>query len=136
VPTALLRNLEHNHVVHQRIVLLNMEIARKPRLDAADRVRVEKLYPDIYAVSARFGFMETPDVSEAFKQCRGRGLNLFAQDCSYFLGRHLVLTRPGGGIDGVRIRLFAWMQRRSTQASEFFRMPEKRVVVLATQVEL
>jgi KUP system potassium uptake protein len=136
VPTALLCNLEHNHVVHERIVLLNMEIARRPRLDAADRVRVEKLLPEVYAVSARFGFMETPDVSEAFKQCRGRGLILFAQDCSFFLGRHLVVTRADGGIDGLRRRLFAWMQRRSTQASEFFSMPEKRVVVLATQVEL
>ena len=60
VPTALLRNLEHNHVAHQRIVFLNMEIARAPRQDPADRVRIEMLMPEIYAVTARFGFMETP----------------------------------------------------------------------------
>jgi len=136
IPTALMRNLEHNHVAHERIVFLNMEIARTPRQDPADRVRIETLMPEIYAVSARFGFMETPDVNEALKQCRARGLKLFAQDCSFFLGWHLVAPRPRGGYEGVRRRLFAWMQRSSAQAAEFFRMPERRVIVLATQVEL
>jgi KUP system potassium uptake protein len=136
VPTALLRNLEHNHVAHERIVFLNMEITRAPRQDPADRVRIELLLPEIYAITARFGFMETPDVSESLKQCRARGLKLFAQDCSFFLGWHLVAPRPRGGYDGLRRWLFAWMQRSSTQAVEFFRMPERRVIVLATQVEL
>ncbi|MGH8230459.1 MAG: potassium transporter Kup [Steroidobacteraceae bacterium] len=136
VPTALMRNLEHNHVVHERIVFLNMDIARAPRQDPADRVRIELLMPEIYLVTARFGFMETPDVSLALKQCRARGLKLFAQDCSFFLGWHLVVPRPRGGYEGLRRRLFAWMQRRSAQAAEFFRMPERRVIVLATQVEL
>jgi KUP system potassium uptake protein len=136
VPTAMLRNLEHNHVAHQRIVLLTMEITRTPRYDPAGRVRIEQLMPDVYAVSARFGFMERPDVSEALKLCRARGLKLFAQDCSFFLGWHLVVPRPRGGYEGLRRRLFAWMQRRSTQAVEFFRMPDQHVIVLATQIEL
>jgi KUP system potassium uptake protein len=136
IPTALMRNMEHNHVVHERVIFLNMEIARAPRQDPTDRVRIETLMPDIYAVTARFGYMETPDVNEALKQCRSRGLKLFAQDCSFFLGWHLVAPRPRGGYEGVRRRLFAWMQRSSAGAAEFFRMPERRVIVLATQVEL
>ena len=136
VPTALLRNLEHNHVVHERIVFLNMEFVRTPRQDPNDRVRIDTLLDNVHLVTARFGFMETPDVSAALKQCRVRGLKLFGQDCSFFLGWHLVRPRPRGGYEGMRRRLFAWMQRRSTQAVEFFRMPEKRVIVLATQVEL
>jgi KUP system potassium uptake protein len=136
VPTAMLRNLEHNHVAHERIVFLNMDIIRAPRQDPADRVRIETLLPEIYSVTAKFGFMETPDVSAALKQCRARGLKLFAQDCSFFLGWHLVVPRPRGGYEGLRRRIFAWMQRRSAQAAEFFRMPERRVIVLATQVEL
>jgi KUP system potassium uptake protein len=136
VPTALLRNLEHNHVAHQRIVFLNIEITRTPRQDPADRVRIMLLMPEVYAIAARFGFMETPDVSEALKQCRVRGLKLFGQDSSFFLGWHLVAPRPRGGYEGLRRRLFAWMQRSNTQAVEFFRMPERRVIVLATQVEL
>jgi KUP system potassium uptake protein len=136
VPTALLRNLEHNHVVHERLVFLNMEFSRSPRQDPADRVRIETLQENVFLVTARFGFMETPDVNEALKQCRVRGLTLFGLDCSFFLGWHLVRPRPRAGYEGFRRRLFAWMQRRSTQAAEFFRMPDKRVIVLATQVEL
>lgn len=136
VPSAFMRNLEHNRVAHERIVLLNIEIMRTPRQDPADRVRIEQPQPGVYTVTARFGFMETPDVNEALKQCRARGLKLFAQDCSFFLGWHLVVPRPRSGYEGIRRRLFAWLQRRSTQAVEFFRMPERRVVVLATQVEL
>ncbi len=136
VPTAMLRNLEHNHVAHERIIILSMEFSRSPRQDPADRVRIEAGTRGIYAVTARFGFMETPDVEEAMRQCRARGLMLFAQDCSFFLGWHLVAPRPRGGYEGLRRRLFAWMQRRSTQAAEFFRMPERRVIVLATQIEL
>ena len=136
VPTALLRSLEHYHVAHERIVFLNMEFVRTPRQDPNDRVRIDTLLEDVHLVTARFGFMETPDVSTALKQCRVRGLKLFGQDCSFFLGWHLVRPRPRGGYEGLRRRAFAWMQRRSTQAVEFFRMPDKRVIVLATQVEL
>ncbi len=136
VPTALLRSIEHYHVVHERVVFLNMEFVRTPRQDPNDRVRIETLQDNVFLVTARFGFMETPDVSAALKQCRVRGLKLFGQDCSFFLGWHLVRPRPRGGYEGARRRLFAWMQRRSTQAVEFFRMPDKRVIILATQVEL
>ena len=136
VPTALLRNLEHNHIVHEQVVILNLEIARTPRQDPADRVRIEHLLPDVTILRARFGYMETPDVSEALKQARGRGLKLFVDDCSFFVGWHLVVPRTRGGYRGVRGRIFAWLQRRSTQASEFFRMPERRVISLVTQVEI
>ncbi len=136
VPTAFLRNLEHNHVAHQRIVFLNMEFVRTPRQDPEDRVRIDTIQEGVFRVTARFGFMETPDVSVALQQCRVRGLGLFGLDCSFFLGWHLVRPRPRGGYEGLRRRLFAWMQRRSTQAIDFFRMPDRRVIVLATQVEL
>jgi KUP system potassium uptake protein len=136
VPTAFLRNLDHNHVAHERIVFLHMEFARTPRQDPSDRVRIDTLPEGVIQITARFGFMETPDVSEALKQSRVHGLKLFGQDCSFFLGWHLVRPRPRGGYDGLRRRLFAWMQRRSTQAVDFYRMPDRRVIVLATQVDL
>jgi KUP system potassium uptake protein len=136
VPTALLRNLEHNHIVHEQVVILNLEIARTPRQDPTDRVRIERIRPDVTVLKARFGYMETPDVSEALKQARSRGLKLFVDDCSFFVGWHLVVPRSRAGYTGVKRRIFAWLQRRSTQASEFFRMPERRVIALVTQVEI
>ena len=136
VPTALLRNLEHNHVCHERIVILNLEFLRTPRQDRAARAWVEELMPDVQSVRARFGFMETPDVTEALRGARQRGLRVDPADCTYFLGWHLVRAIPRPGIAGLKSRVFAYLQRRSAQAAEFFRMPTKRVVVLATDVEI
>ena len=136
VPTALLRNLEHNKVHHEQIVILHIEIQRIPRTDPLCRVLVEQLHPGVYDVRARFGFMETPDVGEALRNARRQGLNVFAEDSSFFLGWHLVRARPRPGFPGLKSRAFAFLQRRSAQAAEFFRMPTRGVIVLATDIEL
>jgi KUP system potassium uptake protein len=136
VPTALLRNLEHNKVHHEQIVILHIEIQRIPRTDPLCRVVVETLHPGVFDVRARFGFMETPDVGDALRNARRQGLNVFAEDSSFFLGWHLVRARPRPGFPGLKSRAFAFLQRRSAQAAEFFRMPTRGVIVLATEVEL
>jgi len=135
VPTALLRNLEHNRVCHEHIVILHLEILRTPRQDLVARSWPEEVMPGVHFVHARFGFMETPDVGAALSGAMRRGLRIDA-DCTFFLGWHLVRARPRTGLAGIKMRLFAWMQRRSAQAAEFFRMPTQRVVVLATEVEI
>jgi KUP system potassium uptake protein len=136
VPTALLRNLEHNKVHHEQIVILHVEIQRVPRTDPLCRVLIEEKYPGVFDVRARFGFMETPDVGEALRNARRQGLSVFSPDSSFFLGWHLVRAKPRPGIRGVKARAFAYLQRRSTQAAEFFRMPNRGVVVLATDIEI
>jgi KUP system potassium uptake protein len=136
VPTALLRNLEHNKVHHDQIVILHIEIQRIPRTDPMCRVIVEELMPGVFDVRARFGFMETPDVSEALRNARRQGLKVFSEDSSFFLGWHLVRARPRPGFPGLKSRAFAFLQRRSAQAAEFFNMPTRGVVVLATEIEL
>jgi KUP system potassium uptake protein len=136
VPTALLRNLEHNHALHQQVVFLNIEFVRTPRQDPADRVHVVELLPRIHLVTARVGFMETPDVGAALEDCSLRDLGLAQSPCSFFMGWHLVMPRPRIGYLGVWLRSFAWMQRRSAQAAEFFRMPDRGVIVLATRIEI
>jgi KUP system potassium uptake protein len=136
VPTALLRNLEHNHVCHERMVILHLEVLRAPRQDRAARAWVEEIMPDVHAVHARFGFMETPDVVEALRGGRQKGLRLDEASCTYFLGWHLVRAVPRRGVAGLKSQAFAYLQRRSAQAAEFFRMPTKRVVVLATEIEV
>jgi KUP system potassium uptake protein len=136
VPSALIRNIEHNGVVHQRVIILQIEIAHTPRLDPVRRVSIEEILPGVYSITARFGFMETPDVSDALKSCRTRGLRVFTEDSSFFVGRHVVRARPLPGLRGMQRRLFARMQQHSTQAAEFFRMPFRGVVVLNTAVEI
>jgi KUP system potassium uptake protein len=136
VPSALIRNIEHNGVVHQRVIILNVEITDTPRQDPVQRLRVEEPAPGVYFITARFGFMETPDVAEALKACRARGLRVFTEDSSFFVGRHVVRARPLPGLRGLQRRLFARMQQYSTQAAEFFRMPFRDVVILNTAVEI
>ena len=136
VPSALIRNIEHNGVVHQRVIVLNVEISDIPRQDPVQRLRVEEPAPGVYFITARFGFMETPDVAEALKACRARGLRVFTEDSSFFVGRHVVRARPLPGLRGLQRRLFARMQQYSTQAAEFFRMPFRDVVILNTAVEI
>ena len=136
VPTALLRNLEHNKVHHEQIVILHIEIQRVPRVDALCRVTIEPLYEGVVDVRARFGFMETPDVGEALRSARRQGLDVYTEDSSFFIGWHLVRARPQPGLRGVKSRAFAFLQRRSAQAAEFFRMPTRGVVVLATDIEV
>jgi KUP system potassium uptake protein len=136
VPSALIRNIEHNGVVHQRVIILNVEIVDTPRQDPVRRVQIEEAAPGVFFITARFGFMETPDVAEALKACRTRGLRVFTEDSSFFVGRHLVRARPLPGLRGLRRRLFARMQQYSTQAAEFFRMPFRDVIILNTAVEI
>jgi KUP system potassium uptake protein len=136
VPSALIRNIEHNAVVHQRVIVLNVEIADTPRQDPVRRLEIEEVLPGVFYVSAHFGFMETPDVAEALKACRARGLRVFTEDSSFFVGRHVVRARPLTGLRGLQRRLFARMQQYSTQAAEFFRMPFRDVVILNTAVEI
>jgi len=136
VPSALIRNIEHNCVLHQRVIILNVEIADTPRQDPVRRLRIEEPLPGVHWITARFGFMETPDVAEALKACRARGLRVFTEDSSFFVGRHVVRARPLPGLRGLQRRLFARMQQYSTQAAEFFRMPFRDVVILNTAVEI
>ena len=136
VPSALIRNIEHNAVVHQRVIVLNVEIASTPRQDPVRRLEIEEVLPGVFYVTAHFGFMETPDVAEALKACRARGLRVFTEDSSFFVGRHVVRSRPLTGLRGLQRRLFARMQQYSTAAAEFFRMPFRDVVILNTAVEI
>ena len=136
VPSALIRNIEHNAVVHQRVIVLNVEIASTPRQDPVRRLEIEEVLPGVFYVTAHFGFMETPDVAEALKACRARGLRVFTEDSSFFVGRHVVRSRPLTGLRGLQRRLFARLQQYSTAAAEVFRMPFRDVVILNTAVEI
>jgi len=136
VPSALIRHLEHNHVVHERVLILNIDIVRTPRRDPSHRVSIEQILPQVYRITAYFGFMETPDVGEALRCTRARGLRVFMEDCSFFVGQHVVRARPLPGWRGLQRRMFARMQRRSAPSAEFFRMPGRGLVILTTAVEV
>jgi KUP system potassium uptake protein len=136
VPTAMLRNLEHNKVYHDTNVIMNIRISRSPRVDPLARTSHSELMPGVHVVRAEFGFMETPSVVEALRCAHLRGLPVQLKHATYFIGWHLVRPLSIGGRIAWKKRAFAYLQRRSAQAAEFFQMPSQRVVMLATEIRL
>jgi KUP system potassium uptake protein len=135
-PQALLHNLKHNAVLHERNVVLTVRFRNEPVVPAGERVAVEALGHGFWRVEVAYGFMETPDVPAALEACRAHGLdiNLFA--VSYFLSREILVPRRGAAMAYWRESLFAAMARNAGSVAEFFRLPANCVVELGTRVAL
>ncbi len=136
VPPALLHNLKHNKVLHERVLLLTVTFADVPRVEESARVEVQKLPAEFYRVTARFGFMEMPDVPELLNQCRPLGLTCGMMETSFFLSREQIVTDKVKGLKGWRKKLFAVMFKNAANATDFFRIPPNRVVELGSRVEV
>ncbi|MCL4721213.1 MAG: KUP/HAK/KT family potassium transporter, partial [Gammaproteobacteria bacterium] len=136
IPSAFLRNLEHNRVRHEHVVFLHIDFRRVPKVPASQRLELDMLQGDVHVVRAHFGFMEDPDVREVVQGCARAGLRFFGREYTLFLGQHVVMPMEKRRAGLWRRRFFAWLQRRSVGAAEFFGMPLRRVVILSTVVEL
>jgi KUP system potassium uptake protein len=135
-PPALLHNLKHNKVLHQRVVLLTVETRELPRVEPEQRCDVEELEQGFHRVHARYGFMETPTVPSLISDLQKRGLSLSMMDTSFFLGRETLIASGRGQMATWRKVLFAWMSRNARSATAYFEIPPNRVVELGAQVEL
>jgi KUP system potassium uptake protein len=136
IPPALLHNLKHNKVLHERVVFLVVDTANAPHVHSSERAKVENLGTGFYRVTLRYGFMEEPNVPEALVGCRDQGLELKHLETTYFLGRETLIpsNRPGMAI--WRERIFTVMHRNARTATSFFCLPPNRVVELGAQIEL
>jgi KUP system potassium uptake protein len=137
VPHALLHNLKHNKVLHERVMLLTVKIEDVPYIEAGKRHEINKLESGFYRLVIRYGFMEEVNVPEALAGLKEECGPMFKMmDTSFFLARQTLLpsSRPGMAI--WREKLFAWMMRNAESAMEFFRLPTNRVVELGSQVEI
>ena len=161
VPVVLLHHLKHNKVLHEQVVLMSILTEEVPEVEEDGRVTVERLEQGFYRVTARYGFMETPDVPEVLTIAKAQGLRARAMDTTFYLGRERIIIagrqrrggeaspRPGvrrapAPSDGAprpmrlarwRKRLFVLMSRNARSATEFFGIPPNRVVELGAQVE-
>jgi KUP system potassium uptake protein len=136
VPHALLHNLKHNKVLHERVVLLTVKIEDVPYVDTGKRVWYEDIGQGFYRLVIRYGFMEDPDVPAALKFATGCGPTFKMMDTSFFLARQTLIASSRPGMAIWREKLFAWMLRNAESAMEFFRLPTNRVVELGSQVEI
>jgi KUP system potassium uptake protein len=137
VPHALLHNLAHNKVLHERVVFLTVVIRDEPWVSAANRVCTKKLGHGCYSVMMYFGFKQDPNVVRALEICREQDLSFEPLETSFFLSRETVI--PRAQIKGMalwRERLFATMARNAGGAADYFRLPANRIVELGTQVEI
>ncbi|MBU3078910.1 potassium transporter Kup [Sphingomonas quercus] len=136
VPHALLHNLKHNKVLHERVILLTVRIEDVPYVERSKRVDFTDLGEGFYRVVLRYGFIEDPDVPAALALVTQCGPQFRMMDTSFFLARQTLLASSRPGMALWRERLFGWMMRNAESAMEFFRLPTNRVVELGSQVEI
>lgn len=136
VPHALLHNLKHNKVLHERVILLTVKIEDVPYVPDEKRVEQKDYGSGFFRVVLRYGFMEEVDVPSALAQLKGCGPQCKMMDTSFFLARQTLLASSRPGMAIWREKLFAWMLRNAESAMEFFKLPTNRVVELGSQVEI
>ena len=137
VPQALLHNLKHNKVLHERNVFLTVKTLNVPYAPKGDRLRIDPIGDEFHRVTIRFGFMETPDVPLALmRSCDQGGIHFDPMDTTYFASRETVVATRHGGMPIWRDKLFAIMHRNAAPATGFFHIPGNRLVELGSQVEL
>jgi KUP system potassium uptake protein len=134
VPPALLHNLKHNQVLHERVVLVTVQTMPTPHVNDMDRIYLHDMKKGFKRLIIRYGFMESPDVPGALEQCGRFGESFDMMDTTFYLSRETIVPSMSRGMLPIRARLFAIMSKNATSASDFFHIPTNRVVELGTQL--
>jgi len=135
-PVALMHNLKHNKVLHEKNVILTVHTADRPRVADSHRVTMEPISDDFKRLTITYGFMETPNVPRALGLCRKQGLKFDIMSTSFFLGRRSVVPSARQGMPLWQDKLFIFLMRNAANPTDFFHIPPGRVVELGTQVSV
>ncbi|GAA0870805.1 potassium transporter Kup [Brevundimonas basaltis] len=136
-PVALMHNLKHNKVLHEKNVILTVRTTDRPRVAEADRVRIEPISDDFKKLVISYGFMEQPNLPKALNLCRKQqGLKFDIMSTSFFLGRRSVVPSSSQGMPLWQDRLYIFLMRNAANPTDFFHIPPGRVVELGTQVSV
>jgi len=137
VPSALLHNLKHNQVLHERVIILTVQVEEVPHIPGKNRLELHSAGEGFYRVILHYGFMDEVDIPQALTGITSCGGGFDMMSTSFFLGRQkLIATREEPGMALWREQLFAFMMRTSESAMEFFRLPTNRVVELGSQLRI
>jgi KUP system potassium uptake protein len=136
VPHAMLHNLLHNKVLHERTIFLTVFNEDIPTVPLDERVKVDVLGHECYQVNVYYGFTDERDIPQALDLCKSAGLEFDMMETSFFIARQTVISTVGGGMSMWRERLFAMMSRNARDAADYFQVPRNRVIELGTQVEI
>lgn len=136
VPHAMLHNLKHNKVLHEKVYLLTVVTEDVPVVPSIDRAEIHALGKEFYRMTVRYGFKEEPDIPLALAGCAEKGHEFDMMDTSFFVSRETVISTDMPGMAVWREKLFATMARNAQRSIEFFKIPPNRVVELGAQVEI
>jgi KUP system potassium uptake protein len=136
LPGALLHNLKHNKVLHERVLFVTVANEDVPQVGADRRREVEELAPNIYRIALRYGFQESPNIPRELEALAELGIPYEPMQTSYFLGRETVVAAAVPKMSRWRQWLFVVLSRNSLPATEFFRIPSDRVVELGVKVAI
>ena len=136
VPQALLHNLKHNQVLHERNLILTVAFQDIPWVPDADRFIVEPLVPGFWKITVNYGFKDTPDIPEALSRCSSHELSINLFETTYFLSRETVVPTRQPGMMLWREKLFAFMARNAGNIADFLRLPNNCVIELGTRVQI
>lgn len=135
-PSALLHNLKHNQVLHERNILLTIIVEDKPYVTTGNRLLIDDLGKSFFRVRVFYGFMEEPDIPAALELCSKRGLSFDMMSTSFFVSRAMIVSSPNPGMNKLRERLFMALSRNAQHAADFFKIPSNRVIEMGTRVEI
>ncbi|TFV91840.1 potassium transporter Kup [Massilia horti] len=136
VPHALLHNLSHNKVLHERVVFLTVHIREEPFVPPSEKAIVIPLGHNCYQINVYYGFKDEPDIPAVLALCRDEGLGFEMMETSFFIARQTVISVPGKGMAPWREHLYIAMSRNARGAADYYRIPPNRVIELGTQVEI
>jgi KUP system potassium uptake protein len=135
-PPAFLHNLKHNKILHERIIILEVDTIDVPRVSESQRVEVERLGKGFHAVRARYGFMEQPDVPAALRACRPHGIAYDEMETSFFLGRETLVPAKRSPLGKWRQTFFISLSRTAGATKTFFQIPPNRAIELGNQIQI
>ncbi|WP_319244966.1 potassium transporter Kup [uncultured Propionivibrio sp.] len=136
VPNSMLHNLMHNKVLHERVLVVSVEVFDVPYVPEIDRVDIQKLKGNFFRLNVQYGFKDDPNIPQALALCAEQGLVIDMMSTSFFLGRATLVPRIGSEMAYWREKLFIILFRNSSSATSFYKIPSNRVVELGTQVVL
>jgi KUP system potassium uptake protein len=136
VPHALLHNLSHNKILHERVVFLTLHNREIPWVPFSERIKISDLGNSCYQIDLFYGFKNEPDIPAALALCASSGLIFEPMETSYFISRQTIISTPGGGMARWREGIFVAMSRNARDAADYYHIPSNRVIEVGAQVEI
>jgi KUP system potassium uptake protein len=136
VPHAMLHNLKHNRVLHERVVFLTIHTHEIPWVPLAERIQVQDFGNECYQVRVHYGFKDQPDIPQVLKLCEPLGLEFDMLSTSFFISRQTIISTPDSGMSTWREHLFVTLSRNARGAADYYKIPPNQVIELGTQVEI